>query len=76
MLFGVDGSRRLWKRAAGVDGAERGIRVLSSVKEVPELGCCNPLGPGTGEIELGNMELAIFTAMSELSMPERLVNKH
>ena len=75
MLFGVDDSRRLWKRPAGVDGAESGLTILSSVKEVPELGRCNLLGPDTGEIELRNMELAIFTAMSELSMPEILVNE-
>ena len=39
------------------------------------LGTCNPLGPGTGEIERGNIELAIFTAMSELSRPEIPVNE-
>ena len=37
MLFGVDDSRRLWKRPAGVDGAESGLTILSSVKEVPSI---------------------------------------
>ena len=60
---------------AGVDGAESGLTVLSSVKEVDALGTCNPLGPGTGEIELWNIELDILTAMSELSRPKIPVNK-
>ena len=73
MVLGVDDSRGLLVliRPAGVDGVEPGLGGVSSVRDVPELSGTGKqlLVPGTEEMLIGNMALAMFNARSELSRP-------